>query len=135
MIKANKIIPKCISARDAKGELQIPKECPVCHAPTEIRVSEKSHTKTLHCTNPSCAAKHVRKFTRFVSKNAMDIDGLSVQTVVKFINDGFIRRYGDIYRLEEHLEEIKQMEGFGEKSALNLKNAIDSRRVSVQDYR
>ena len=128
VIKANKIIPKCISARDAKGELQIPKECPVCHAPTEIRVSEKSHTKTLHCTNPSCAAKHVRKFTRFVSKNAMDIDGLSVQTVVKFINDGFIRRYGDIYRLEEHLEEIKQMEGFGEKSALNLKNAIDSRR-------
>ena len=67
VIKANKIIPKCIAVKDAAGEVEIPTECPVCHAPTEIRISKNSGTKTLHCTNPDCTAKNVKKFTRFVS--------------------------------------------------------------------
>ena len=128
VIKANKIIPKCIAVKDAHGELSIPTECPVCHAPTEIRVSKNSGTKTLHCTNPDCTAKNVKKFTRFVSKSGMDIDGLSVQTMLKFINEGFIREFADIYHLSEHFDVISKLEGFGEKSCANMKAAIEKSR-------
>jgi len=128
VIKANKIIPKCIAVRDAVGEVEIPKECPVCHAGTEVRISAKSGTKTLHCTNPDCTAKNVKKFTRFVSKWGMDIDGLSIQTMLKFINEGYIHEFSDIYRLREHFDEISQMEGFGEKSVANMDKAIEKSR-------
>jgi DNA ligase (NAD+) len=128
VIKANKIIPKCISVKDASGELHIPTECPVCHALTEIRISSGSGTKTLHCTNPDCTAKHVKKFTRFVSKTGMDIDGLSIKTMLKFINDGYIRRFPDLFHLPEHFDEISRMEGFGEKSCENMKLAIAKSR-------
>ena len=128
VIKANKIIPKCIAVKDAEGELIIPNECPVCHAPTEIRISRNSGTKTLHCTNPDCTAKNVKKFTRFVSKSGMDIDGLSVQTMLKFINEGFIREFADIYHLSEHFDVISKLEGFGEKSCANMKTAIEKSR-------
>lgn len=135
VIKANKIIPKCIGVKDAVGEVEIPAECPVCHAPTRIHVSQKSHTETLHCTNPDCTAKNVKKFTRFVSKNGMDIDGLSVQTMLKFINDGYIKEYADLYQLPEHFDEISQMEGFGEKSCQNMKEAIEkSRKVHPVNF-
>lgn len=135
IIKANKIIPKCISVKKSEGSFEIPKECPVCHAQTEIRTSEKSKTKTLHCTNPDCIAKHVKKFTRFVSKAGMDIDGLSVQTIVKFMNRGFISRFADIYHLKEHIDVIKEMEGFGEKSCENMIKAIEkSRRVKPANF-
>jgi DNA ligase (NAD+) len=127
VIKANKIIPKCIAVKDAEGELVIPTECPVCHAPTQIHTSG-SGTKTLHCTNPDCTAKHVKKFTRFVSKTGMDMDGLSVKTMLKFINSGYIRRFSDLYHLPEHFDEISQMEGFGEKSCENMKLAIEKSR-------
>jgi DNA ligase (NAD+) len=110
VIKANKIIPKCIAVRDAVGEVEIPAVCPVCHAPTEVRTSEKSGTKTLHCTNPNCTAKNVKKFTRFVSKSGMDIDGLSIQTMLKFINEGYIHEFADIYHLRDHFETIGQRE-------------------------
>lgn len=125
VIKANKIIPKCISARDASGAVEIPAECPVCHAATEIRVSKNSGTKTLHCTNPDCTAKNVKKFTRFVSKNGMDVDGLSTQTLIKFINDGYIREFADIYHLEKHFDKIREEEGFGDKSVANLEKSIE----------
>lgn len=128
VIKANKIIPKCIAVRDAVGEVEIPKECPVCHAPTEIHISAGSGTKTLHCTNPDCTAKNVKKFTRFVSKWGMDIDGLSIQTMLKFINEGYIHEFADIYRLKEHFDEISQMEGFGEKSVANMDKSIEKSR-------
>lgn len=128
VIKANKIIPKCISVKDAAGEVEIPKECPVCHAPTEIHTSRASGTRTLHCTNPECTAKHVKKFTRFVSKSGMDIDGLSTQTMVKFINDGYIREFADLYHLPEHFEAISAQEGFGEKSCENMAKAIEKSR-------
>ena len=127
VIKANKIIPKCIAVKDAVGAVEIPEECPVCKAATRIHISA-SGTKTLHCTNPDCVAKNVKKFSRFVSKNAMDIDGLSIQTVLKFINDGFIREYADIYSLAEHFSQISQMEGFGEKSCENMNKAIEKSR-------
>ncbi|MDD6290944.1 MAG: NAD-dependent DNA ligase LigA [Lachnospiraceae bacterium] len=128
VIKANKIIPKCIAVKDAVGEVQIPKECPVCHAPTEIRISKNSGTKTLHCTNPDCTAKNVKKFTRFVSKWGMDIDGLSIQTMLRFINEGYIHEFADIYHLKEHFDKISQMEGFGEKSVANMDQSIEKSR-------
>ena len=128
VIKANKIIPKCIAVKDAKGEVVIPETCPVCGASTKIHISPKSGTKTLHCTNPDCTAKNVKKFTRFVSKQAMDIDGLSVQTMLKFMNQGYIREFADLYHLSEHFDEISQMDGFGEKSCTNMNHAIEKSR-------
>ena len=128
VIKANKIIPKCIAVKDAVGEVEIPTECPVCHAPTEIRISKNSGTKTLHCTNPDCTAKNVKKFTRFVSKSGMDIDGLSIQTMLKFINEGYIHEFADIYHLKDHFDVISQMEGFGEKSVKNMEKSIEKSR-------
>jgi len=127
VIKANKIIPKCIAVKDAVGEVEIPTECPVCRAATQIHTSA-SGTRTLHCTNPDCTAKNVKKFSRFVSKNGMDIDGLSVQTVLRFINEGFIREFADIYALSNHFEAISQLEGFGEKSCENMDKAIEKSR-------
>lgn len=128
VIKANKIIPKCIAVKDAVGAVEIPKECPVCHHPTRIFVSKNSGVKTLHCTNPDCTAKNVKKFSRFVSKSGMDIDGLSVQTMLKFINEGFIKQFPDIYHLPEHFDKISSMEGFGEKSCTNMQIAIEKSR-------
>ena len=128
VIKANKIIPKCIEVKDAVGEPEIPAECPVCHAPTAIHVSENSGTKTLHCTNPDCTAKNVKKFTRFVSKWGMDIDGLSIQTMLRFMNEGFLHSFADIYHLREHFDEISQMDGFGEKSVANMDQSIEKSR-------
>lgn len=128
VIKANKIIPKCIAVKDAVGEVEIPTECPVCHAPTEIRISKNSGTKTLHCSNPDCTAKNVKKFTRFVSKSGMDIDGLSIQTMLKFINEGYIHEFADIYHLKDHFDVISQMEGFGEKSVNNMDKSIEKSR-------
>jgi DNA ligase (NAD+) len=128
IIKANKIIPKCIAVHDAVGAFEIPSECPVCHAPTEIRVSRGSGTKTLHCSNPDCTAKHVKKFTRFVSKSGMDMDGLSIRTMLKFMNEGYIHEFSDLFRLPEHFDAISEMEGFGEKSVQNMQAAIEKSR-------
>ncbi len=126
-IKANKIIPKIIAVKEAKGEFVIPDECPVCHAPTEIKVSG-SGTKTLRCTNPDCPARNLKRYTRFVSKAGMDIDGLSVETLLTFMNAGFIGEFSDIYHLPEHFDEIMAMEGFGKKSCENLGAAIEKSR-------
>lgn len=128
IIKANKIIPKCIAVTDAAGEVEIPAQCPVCHAPTQIAISKSSGTKTLHCTNPECTAKNVKKFARFVSRSGMDIDGLSTRTMLRFINDGYIREFADIYHLREHFDEIEKQEGFGEKSVANMELSIEKSR-------
>lgn len=130
IIKANKIIPKCISVKEASGKVVIPSKCPVCGAETKIHTSEKSKTRTLHCTNPECSAKHVKKFTRFVSKTGMDIDGLSIQTILRFMNEGFIGDFADIYRLSKYTDTIRQMEGFGDKSCENIMRAIEKSRVA-----
>ncbi|MBQ3767756.1 MAG: NAD-dependent DNA ligase LigA [Prevotella sp.] len=128
VIKANKIIPKVIKVTQSVGTFSVPNECPVCHASTQIVVSEASCTKTLHCTNPDCAAKQLRKLARFVSKEGMNIDGISEQTLSKFINLGWIAEYADIYELRSHILELSRMDGFGEKSASNIMRSIDKSR-------
>ena len=128
VIKANKIIPKVIAVTQSAGTFTVPDECPVCHAATQIVVSEASGTKTLRCTNPDCAAKQLRKLARFVSKEGMNIDGISEQTLAKFINLGWISEYADIYELRSHILELSRMEGFGEKSASNIMRSIDRSR-------
>ena len=128
VIKANKIIPKVIAVTQSIGTFIVPDECPVCHAATQIVVSEASGTKTLRCTNPGCAAKQLRKLARFVSKEGMNIDGISEQTLAKFINLGWISEYADIYELRKHIFELSRMEGFGEKSASNIMRSIDRSR-------
>ena len=128
VIKANKIIPKCIGVSDAVGDVEIPSKCPVCGSDTQVHVSENSGTKTLHCTNPDCSAKNVKKFARFVNKNGMDIDGLSIQTILRFMNEGYINEFADFYHLSSHFDVIRQMEGFGDKSCENMNKAIEKSR-------
>ena len=134
VIKANKIIPKVIKVNRTEGTLEIPQECPVCHAKTEIRISEASGTKTLHCTNNECPAKQLKKFARFVSKEGMNIDGISEQTLAKFINLGWVSEYADLYDLKTHIRELAQMEGFGEKSASNIIHSIE-KSANVEAHR
>ena len=133
VIKANKIIPKVISVNESVGTLHIPEHCPVCQAATTITTSEGSGTRTLHCTNPTCPAKQLKKYARFVSKDGMDIDGMSEQTLAKFVNLGWIQEYADIYKLRNHIRDIASLEGFGEKSAANIMRAIEkAREVDAQ---
>lgn len=133
VIKANKIIPKVIQVDKKVGELTIPDRCPVCGAPTKIVISESSNTKTLHCTNQKCPAKQLKKFARFVSKDGMDIDGISEQTLDKFINRGWVNEYADLYHLKDHIEEIANMDGFGDKSAMNIRQSIEhSQKVEAR---
>lgn len=127
VIKANKIIPKVINITEVVGSFIIPNECPVCHAPAVVRESE-SGTKTLHCTNAACPAKQLKKFARFVSKEGINIDGISEQTVWKFINHGFIREYADFYKLKNYAFEISCFEGFGKKSVSNLLESVEKSR-------
>ena len=127
VIKANKIIPKIIKITEKLGVLTIPDACPVCGAPSQITESE-SGTKTLHCTNLDCTAKQLKKFTRFVSKEGINIDGISEQTVSTFINEGWIKEYADFYHLKEHAYQITTFEGFGKKSVTNLLESIEKSR-------
>ena len=136
IIKANKIIPKCISVKQATGTFSIPDKCPACSVHTEIRVSN-SGIKTLRCTNPECPAKGLKRFARFASKYGMDIDGLSIKTLSKFINNRYIAQYSDIYHLGQYTDDIKEKKvyGVGEKSFDNLKKAIErSRKVHPVNF-
>ncbi len=128
IIKANKIIPKVIKVIETVGQLHIPEQCPVCHEATEIVESATSGTRTLHCTNAACPAKQLKKYARFVSKAGMDIDGISEQTLARFINLGWIGDFADIYQLRQHIRDISLLEGFGEKSAANIMRSIDKSR-------
>ncbi|MCR4694948.1 MAG: NAD-dependent DNA ligase LigA [Pseudobutyrivibrio sp.] len=129
VIKSNMIIPKVIEADGHGTDFEIPKECPVCGFETKIWVSDKTEVETLHCTNPNCAAKHLVKYTRFVSKSGMDIDGLSEKTINKFINEKYIVDFADIYDIANHKADIIQLEGFGEKSYANIIQSIENRRT------
>lgn len=128
VIKANKIIPKVIKVKQAVGPFSIPDQCPVCGSPTRVDVSAASGTKTLHCTNAACPAKQLRKFARFVSKQGVNVDGISEQTLQKFINLGWIRDYADIFDLPTHAMEIAALEGFGVKSATNIRQSVERAR-------
>ena len=134
VIKANKIIPKVISVTQPVGTFTVPQACPVCHAPANIVESAASGTRTLHCTNQQCPAKQLKKFARFVSKEGMNIDGISEQTLGKLINLGWVSEYADIYLLRSHIRELANMEGFGEKSASNIMRSIDKSR-NVEAHR
>ena len=127
VIKANKIIPKIINVTEPVGIFEIPTECPVCHAAATVRESETG-TKTLHCTNPHCAAKQIKKFARFVSKEGLNIEGISEQTIWKLVNEGLISEYADFYHLGEHAYEIAAWEGFGKKSVTNMLESIRKSR-------
>ncbi|MBQ9075621.1 MAG: NAD-dependent DNA ligase LigA [Mogibacterium sp.] len=116
--KANMIIPQLSDNRTRSGNIEIPEVCPVCGGPTRIRDDEG--TKTLICTNPDCLAKHVKSFEHFVSRDALNIEGLSESGLLKLIGTGAIRRFPDLFRLENHRDEIVSLEGFGEKSYDNL---------------
>lgn len=135
VIKANKIIPKVIRVEQAAGTLEIPTQCPVCGHHTRIDTSEASGTQTLHCTNEACPAKQLKKFARFVSKAGMDIDGISEQTLQKFINLGWIQTYADIYHLADHAGQIAVLDGFGDKSLRNMLRSIEqSREVEARNF-
>ena len=128
VIKANKIIPKVINVVERLGVFHIPEVCPVCQSATEVTESESSGTKTLHCTNTHCPAKQLKKFGRFVSKEGINIDGLSEQTIQKFINLGWVREYADLFHLNNHASELRTMDGFGDKSVSKLLTAIEKAR-------
>lgn len=128
VIKANKIIPKVVAVTKKAGELEIPGTCPVCGAPTLADESDTG-TKTLRCSNAECPARALAKYERFVGKDGMDIDGLAGETLRKFVNRGWIRTVADIYRLGDHWLEIAGMEGFGEKSANNIRDAVEKART------
>ena len=134
VIKANKIIPKVINVVERLGVFHIPEVCPVCQSATEVTESESSGTKTLHCTNTHCPAKQLKKFGRFVSKEGINIDGLSEQTIQKFINLGWVREYADLFHLDNYASELRTMEGFGDKSVNKLLTAIEKAR-NVEAHR
>ncbi|MBT9775781.1 NAD-dependent DNA ligase LigA [Clostridium sp. MCC353] len=120
--KANMIIPQIAENLTRSGKVQIPKICPVCGGNTEIR--QVVDVKSLYCTNPDCQAKKIKSFSLLVSRDALNIDGLSEATLEKFIASGFIHEYADIFHLDQHKEAIVEMDGFGQKSYDNLVEAI-----------
>ena len=124
--KANMIIPQIADNLTRSGTLPIPEVCPVCGGPTSIHA--ENGAETLHCENPDCQAKKIKAFTLFVSRDAMNIDGLSEMTLEKLIGAGLIHSFADIFRLADHADRIAGMEGYGEKSCRNLLEGIERAR-------
>ncbi len=127
--KANMIIPQIARNLTRSGIRDIPKLCPVCQGRTEVQ--QVGNAKALYCMNPECQAKHIKAFSLFASRDALNIEGLSEATLEKFVARGFIREFSDIFHLERYSEEIKGMEGFGEKSYRNLIASIEKARVTT----
>ncbi len=116
--KANMIIPQIADNLTRSDTIVVPCTCPVCDEKTEIK--QINEVQSLYCTNPDCTAKKIKSFTLFTSRDAMNIEGLSEATLEKFISHGFIHEYADIFHLDNHMDEIVTMEGFGAKSYQNL---------------
>lgn len=127
--KANMIIPQIAENLTGSDTLEIPKVCPVCGGATQIR--QINDVQSLYCTNEDCAAKKIKAYTLFVSRDALNIDGLSEATLEKFIDQGFIHEYADLYHLDRYEEVITQMEGFGEKSYRNLIQSVETSRKTT----
>lgn len=127
--KANMIIPQIAENLTRSGMVEIPKSCPVCGGETEVR--QLNDAKSLYCTNPECQAKKVKSFALFVSRDALNVDGLSEATLEKFIAKGFIHKYTDIFHLDRFQEAIQTMEGFGEKSYNNLIKSVEKARETT----
>lgn len=126
--KANMIIPQISENLTKSGTLEIPDTCPACGGKTEI--CEDNQAQTLVCPNPACPAKAIKLFTHFVSRNAMNIDGLSEATLQKFLDCGFIEELYDIYRIDRYETEIVKLEGFGQKSYDNMMESIEASRTT-----
>ena len=124
--KANMIIPQIAENHTRSNKLIIPDKCPACNEATEIR--QVNDVKSLYCTNPECVAKKIKKFTLFVSRDALNIDGLSEETLEKLIDRGFIHSYADIFKLERYEEEIVNMYGFGRRSYNHLQDSVNHAR-------
>lgn len=129
VFKANMIIPQVAENHTRSGTVVIPEHCPACGAPTEIR--QINDGKALYCTNDFCSAKKLKLFSHFVSRNAMNIEGMSEATIEKFIDEGFLEDLYDIYRLEPYRMQIVVLEGFGEKSYENLQKSIEVSRTTT----
>ena len=127
--KANMIIPQIGDNLTKSGNIELPSHCPVCDGATEIKLM--TGTKVLTCTNPNCLAKQVKRFSLFVSRDALNIEGLSEQTLLKFIGLGYIKSFADIFRLENHRDEIVELDGFGKKSYDKLSSSIEKARHTV----
>lgn len=127
--KANMIIPQIAENLTGSDNVIIPGTCPVCGGNTEIR--SINDTESLYCTNPDCAAKKIKAFSLFVSRDAMNIDGLSEATLEKFIGMGFVHEFSDLFHLDRYKEQIMEMEGFGEKSYTNLMDSIEKARKTT----
>ncbi len=124
--KANMIIPQIAENLTRSGAVPIPATCPVCGGATKIQ--QMNDVESLYCTNPDCQAKKIKSFTLFVSRDAMNIDGLSEMTLEKFIDSGYVREYADLFHLDRYREEIVQMEGFGERSYEKLLESLKKAR-------
>ena len=124
--KANMIIPQIAENLTGSDNVEIPKVCPVCGQSTEIR--QMNEVQSLYCTNEKCPAKEIKAYTLFVSRDALNIDGLSEATLEKLIDQGFIHEYADLFRLDRYKEVITEMEGFGEKSYQNMMDSIETAR-------
>lgn len=127
--KANMIMPQIGDNLTKSGNIELPSHCPVCDGTTEIKLM--TGTKVLTCTNPNCLAKQVKRFSLFVSRDALNIEGLSEQTLLKFIGLGYIKSFADIFRLENHRDEIVELDGFGKKSYDKLSSSIEKARHTV----
>lgn len=131
--KANMIIPQIEENLTRSQNVEIPKHCPVCGHDTEVR--SDNGVKSLYCVNPECLAKKIKSLAHFVSRNAMNIDGLSEATIEKFVQNGIIKELADLYHLPEHRDEIVTMEGFGEKSYEKMIASVEaSRQVEMPNF-
>jgi DNA ligase (NAD+) len=129
--RSNMVIPKVYDNLTRSNTLTIPTTCPCCGEPTEIKYTDNS--KVLMCTNPNCAAKKLAQFTHFVSRKAMNIDGLSEKTLELLISHGFLHNYKDIYHLKEYKNKITQLPGMGAKSVDKLLDSIEKSRAVTLD--
>lgn len=127
--KANMIIPQIAENLTRSGVKDIPCKCPVCQGETKIR--QVGNAKALYCMNPECQVKHVKSFALFVSRDALNIEGLSEATLEKFISRGYIHTFADIFHLDQYKEKIQKMEGFGEKSYKKLTESIEKARTTT----
>lgn len=130
--KANMIIPQIAENITGSATIEIPNVCPVCGGPTGIK--KANDTESLYCLNPDCQAKHIKRFEHFVSRNALNIDGISSQTLEKFIDRGFIKNYTDLYHLNNYEDEIVGMDGFGRKSYDNIIESVEKSRTVTLDH-